>query len=294
MKIGFIGLGVMGKAMARNLMKAGYDLTVYDIDQKFMDALVKEGARCAGSAKEVASATEVIFTMLPGSPQVKEVILGENGIIDGVKKGSIIVDTSSGSPLASQEISAALEKAGAYMLDAPVSGGEPKAIDGTLAIMAGGPDEAFRKVEDILHSMGTSVTHVGAIGSGNTTKLANQIMVATHLAGMAEAMVFSTKAGVDPQKVFQAIRGGLAQSTVFDAKMPLVLEGNFTPGARMDLHIKDLRNALDTAESIDVPTPLSDSIYAMMKALSDSGKGSDDHGGLIQWYEKEAGVEVRI
>ncbi len=293
MNIGFIGLGVMGKAMARNLIKAGYQLSVYDINSSFVDTLTSEGATAASSAKEVADLSDVIFTMLPGSPQVKSVILDENGVREGLKKGSIVVDTSSGSPLVSQEISAELEKIGVAMLDAPVSGGEPKAIDGTLAIMVGGPEEAFNRVEQVLHAMGTTVTHVGEIGSGNTTKLANQIMVATHLAGMAEALVFSTKAGVDPEKVFKAIRGGLAQSTVFDAKMPLILEGNFTPGARMDLHIKDLRNALDTAESIEAPIPLSDSIYDMMKALSDAGKGSDDHGGLIQWYEKEASVQVR-
>ncbi len=293
MDIGFIGLGVMGKAMVRNLLKAGYTVHVYDIDDSFIETMKSEGALGSSSSREVASVSDVIFTMLPGSPQVKSVILGENGIIEGARKGSIVVDTSSGSPLVSKEIAAQLEKVGVSMMDAPVSGGEPKAIDGTLAIMAGGPEAAFEQVKDILYAMGTTVTHVGDIGSGNTTKLANQIMVAIHLAGMAEALVFSTKAGVDPEKVFQAIRGGLAQSTVFDAKMPLILEGNFKPGARMDLHIKDLRNALDTAASIEAPIPLSDSIHVMMSALSEAGKGSDDHGGLIQWYEKEASVEVR-
>lgn len=179
------------------------------------------------------------------------------------------------------------------MINAPVSGGEPKAIDGTLAIMVGGLEAAFAKVEDILKVLGASVTLVGEIGSGNITKLANQIMVASNIAGMAEALVLATKANVDPEKVFNAVRGGLAGSTVLDAKAPLVLDGNFKPGFRIDLHIKDLQNVLDTAEAVKTPTPISDSAIAMMKPLSADGKGSDDHGGLIQWYEKEANIEVR-
>ena len=293
MKIGFIGLGIMGKPMAKNLLKAGYSLVVNDINKEAVAELVTAGAAEAASAKEVASQSDVVVTMLPNSPHVQTVVLGEGGVIEGAKEGLVVVDMSSISPIVSREVAAELAKKGVVMLDAPVSGGEPKAIDGTLAIMVGGPEETFKVVEPILQVMGGSVTLVGEIGSGNTTKLANQIMVAANIAGMSEALVLATKADVDPEKVFKAIRGGLAGSTVLDAKAPLVLDGNFRPGFRIDLHIKDLQNALDTAATVKTPTPLSDSIIGMMRSLSSDGKGSDDHGGLVQWYEKEAGIEVR-
>jgi len=293
MKIGFIGLGIMGKPMAKNLIKAGYSLVVNDINKEAVAELVSAGAAEAASAKEVASQSDVVVTMLPNSPHVQTVVLGEGGVIEGAREGLVVVDMSSISPIVSREVAAELAKKGVVMLDAPVSGGEPKAIDGTLAIMVGGPEETFKQVEPILQVMGGSVTLVGEIGSGNTTKLANQIMVAANIAGMSEALVLATKADVDPEKVFKAIRGGLAGSTVLDAKAPLVLDGNFRPGFRIDLHIKDLQNALDTAATVKTPTPLSDSIIGMMRSLSSDGKGSDDHGGLVQWYEKEAGIEVR-
>lgn len=293
MKIGFIGLGIMGKPMAKNLLKAGYSLVVNDINSDAVAEVVASGAVSASSAKDVAQQSDVVVTMLPNSPHVKQVMLGEGGVLEGAKEGTIVVDMSSISPIVSREVSAELAKKGVVMLDAPVSGGEPKAIDGTLAIMVGGSEEAFAKVEPVLAVMGGSVTLVGEIGSGNITKLANQIMVASNIAGMAEALVLATKADVNPEKVFKAIRGGLAGSTVLDAKAPLVLGGNFKPGFRIDLHIKDLQNALDTAQSVDTPIPITGSVIEMMKALSADGKGSDDHGGLIQWYEKLAKVEVR-
>lgn len=293
MMVGFIGLGIMGKPMAKNLLKAGYALSVNDLNKSAVDELVASGAKALSSAKEVAAVSDVIITMLPNSPQVTEVVLGKGGVVEGAKAGSILVDMSSISPIVSREVAAELAKKQVIMLDAPVSGGEPKAIDGSLAIMVGGPEEAFKKVEPILAVMGASVTLVGDIGSGNITKLANQIMVASNIAGMAEALVLATKANVDPEKVFQAIRGGLAGSTVLDAKAPLVLKGNFKPGFRIDLHIKDLQNVLDTAQSIETPAPISEAAIAMMKSLSAEGKGSDDHGGLIQWYEKQANIEVR-
>ena len=293
MMIGFIGLGIMGKPMAKNLLKAGYSLTVNDLNKDAVAEVVSCGAASAPSAKEVAALSDVVITMLPNSPQVKQVVLGEGGVIESMREGTILVDMSSISPIVSQEVSAALAKKGIVMFDAPVSGGEPKAIDGTLAIMVGGPEASFAKVEDILKVMGGSVTLVGEIGSGNITKLANQIMVAANIAGMSEALVLATKANVDPEKVYRAIRGGLAGSTVLDAKAPLVLQGNFKPGFRIDLHIKDLQNALDTAASLEAPAPISMTVIDMMKTLSAGGKGSDDHGGLIQWYEKEAKIEVR-
>ncbi len=292
-KIGFIGLGIMGRPMALNLLKAGYSLTVCDINPEPVAELVKAGAAEAASPKEAVKDCELIITMLPNSPEVKQVMLGPGGVLEGVSPGMIYVDMSSIAPLAAQEVSAACAEKGVTMLDAPVSGGEPKAIDGSLAVMVGGPQETFDAVKDVLAVMGGSITRVGDIGSGNTTKLANQIMVALHIAAMSEAMVLATKAGVDPEVVFKAIRGGLAGSTVLDAKMPLVLEGNFKPGFRIELHIKDLMNALDTAHALGVPVPLSAGVMEIMQALKVDGKQADDHGGMIQFYEKLAQVEVR-
>jgi len=292
-KIGFIGLGIMGKPMARNLLKAGYPLTVYDIVPDKAEEVVEAGAEASSSSKEVAEKSEVIITMLPNSPDVKEAVLGKNGVLEGAKPGTILIDMSSIAPLASKEVAEKAKEKGVTVLDAPVSGGEPKAIKGTLAIMVGGPQETFDEVEDILSVMGASVTRVGEIGSGNMTKLANQIIVALNIAAMSEAMVLAAKAGVNAEKVFQAIRGGLAGSTVLDAKMPLVLEGNFKPGFRIELHIKDLANALDTAHEVGVPVPLSSAVMEVMQALKVDGKGADDHGGIIQFYEKLAKVEVR-
>ena len=292
-KIGFIGLGIMGSPMAKNLLKKGYPLTVYDIVPEKVDELVKAGAKAGTSSKDVAEKSEIIITMLPNSPEVKQAVLGKNGVLDGARPGSILIDMSSIAPLASKEIAERAKEKKVTMLDAPVSGGEPKAVEGTLAIMVGGPAETFDQVKDILGVMGASVTRVGEIGSGNITKLANQIIVALNIAGMSEAMVLAAKAGVDPENVFKAIRGGLAGSAVLDAKMPLVLKGNFKPGFRIELHIKDMANALDTAHQIGVPVPLSAAIMEVMQALKADGKGKDDHGGIIQFYEKLAKVRVR-
>lgn len=292
-KIGFIGLGIMGCPMAKNLLKKGYPLTVYDIVSGKVDDLVKAGAERGASNKDVAVKSEVTITMLPNSPDVKEAVLGKDGVLEGARPGSILIDMSSIAPLASKEIAERAKEKKVIMLDAPVSGGEPKAVDGTLAIMVGGPAEAFEKVKDILGVMGASVKRVGEIGSGNTTKLANQIIVALNIAGMSEAIVLATKAGVDPENVFKAIRGGLAGSAVLDAKMPLVLKGNFKPGFRIELHIKDLANALDTAHEIGVSVPLSAAVMEVMQALKVDGKGTDDHGGIIQFYEKLAKIQVR-
>ncbi len=292
-KIGFIGLGIMGKPMAKNLLKAGYSLTVYDIRPEPVKEVVAAGAQEGKSSKDVAEKSEVVITMLPNSPEVKEAVLEDEGVLDGAKSGMILIDMSSIAPLVSKEVGAKLAEKGVEMLDAPVSGGEPKAIDGTISIMVGGKKEVFEQVEDILKVMGASAVLVGDIGSGNTTKLANQIIVALNIAAMSEAMVLATKAGVNPEKVYNAIRGGLAGSTVLDAKVPLALEGNFKPGFRIELHIKDLQNALDTAHKIGVPVPLASGVMEVMQALKVDGKAGDDHGGIIQFYEKLAKVEVR-
>jgi len=292
-KIGFIGLGIMGKPMARNLIKAGNQLVVYDIDAAAVSEIVNEGAEQGLSSSDVASKTELIITMLPNSPEVKEVALGSGGVIEGGRPGTILIDMSSIAPLAAIEVHDKLKEKGIAMLDAPVSGGEPKAIEGTLAIMVGGEQAVFDSVKEVLQILGSSAVLVGGIGSGNTTKLANQIIVALNIAAMSEAMVLATRANVDPEKVFKAIRGGLAGSTVLDAKMPLVLEGNFKPGFRIELHIKDLMNAMETAHDLDTPLVLTNQALEIMKALKVDGKQGDDHGGLIQFYENLAKVKVR-
>ncbi|HTH42674.1 MAG TPA: 2-hydroxy-3-oxopropionate reductase [Terracidiphilus sp.] len=293
MYIGFIGLGIMGKPMAKNLLKAGYELVVFDVVEAPLKEVVAAGAKAATSPSDVASQCEIIITMLPNSPHVRKAILGKGGVIEGVKSGSIVVDMSSIAPLASREVAAELAAKGVEMLDAPVSGGEPKAIDGTLAIMVGGKQEVFDKVKDILSKVGASAVLCGDIGAGNVTKLANQIIVALNIAAMSEALVLATKAGVDPEKVFDAIKGGLAGSTVLNAKAPMVLQGNYKPGFRIELHIKDLQNALDTAHEISAPIPLTSQVMEMMQAMKVEGKQTEDHGGLIQLYEKLAGVKVR-
>ncbi len=292
MKIGFIGLGIMGRPMAKNLIKAGYSLTVYDKYAK-ADDLVALGAMAGISNRDVASQSDVIITMLPNSPHVKEAILGPEGVLEGAKEGVIVVDMSSIAPAASQEVCAELAKKGIAMLDAPVSGGEPKAIDGTLAIMVGGDTEIFATVRPILEKLGTSVTLVGPIGAGNVTKLANQIIVALNIAAVSEALVLATKAGMDPESVFNAIKGGLAGSTVMNAKVPMMLDGNFKPGFRIELHIKDLTNALDTAHALGVPVPLTAGVMEILQGLKTDGEGASDHSAILRHYEKLAKIEVR-
>ncbi|MDX9828300.1 MAG: 2-hydroxy-3-oxopropionate reductase [Spirochaetia bacterium] len=296
MKIGFIGLGIMGRPMAKNLIAAGYSLVVYDKFASF-DDLVALGAEGGTSNKSVASKSDIIITMLPNSPHVKEAILGKDGALEGIleskRKGVIVVDMSSIAPAVSQEVAAVLNGHGIAMLDAPVSGGEPKAIDGTLAIMVGGDAVVFEKVQPILGKLGASVTLVGPIGAGNVTKLANQIIVALNIAAVSEAFTLSTKAGVDPESVFMAIKGGLAGSTVMNAKIPMMLDGNFKPGFRIDLHIKDLANALDTAHALNVPVPLTASVMETLQGLKVAGDGNSDHSAILRHYERLSGIQVR-
>jgi len=292
MKIGFIGLGIMGKPMSKNLLKAGYSLVVRDHHAENEAELVALGATTTSNAKEIAGQCDVVITMVPNSPQVKEVCLGENGIINGAKPGLIVIDMSSIAPLASREIHDALATKQIRMLDAPVSGGEPKAIEGTLSVMVGGDKAVFDQCYDIMKAMAGSVVHTGDIGAGNVTKLANQVIVALNIAAMSEALSLATKAGVNPELVYQAIRGGLAGSTVLDAKAPMVMDRNFKPGFRIDLHIKDLANALDTSHDIGAPLPLTAAVMEMMQALRNDGQGTADHSALACYYEKLANVEI--
>ena len=291
-KVGFIGLGIMGRPMAKNLLKAGYSLVVHDKFAKH-DDLIALGAKACASNKEVAALSDVIITMLPNSPHVREAVLGKDGIVDGAKPGSILVDMSSIAPAVSQELCAAVKEKGIVMLDAPVSGGEPKAIEGTLAIMVGGDEAAFATAKPILEKMGSSVVRVGDIGAGNVTKLANQIIVALNIAAVAEAFVLATKAGVDPEAVFNAIKGGLAGSTVMNAKVPMILNGDFNPGGRVELHTKDLQNVLDTGHRLNVPLPLTAGVMEVLQSLISDGMRGLDHCAIVRHYEKLAKVEVR-
>jgi 2-hydroxy-3-oxopropionate reductase len=292
-KIGFIGLGIMGKPMSRNLLKAGHELVAYDVVPAGVDELVAAGAARGSSAKDVADRSDIVITMVPDGPQVEEAILGPNGVLDGARGGSIVVDMSSISPLVSQKVGAACEQRGVEFLDAPVSGGEPKAVDGTLAIMVGGKPEIFEKVKPVLEKMGSSVTLTGPVGAGNVTKLANQIMVACNIAAMGEALVLATRAGLDPEVVFNAVKGGLAGSTVLNAKAPMVIARNFNPGFRIRLHQKDLRNALLAAEAMKVSLPFTSLVQQMLMALINEGKGDLDHAGIVTFIEHMAGIEVK-
>ena len=291
MKIGLIGLGIMGKPMAKNLLRAGYELVVNDRNQASIDEVVAAGASYATQA-EIGESCDVVLTMLPNSPQVKEVMLGDDGVAAHMKAGSTFIDMSSINPVASKEIAAVLEAKGIDMLDAPVSGGEPKAIDGTLSFMVGGKQEVFDKFKDLLGAMGASVVRCGDVGAGNTTKLANQIIVACNIQALAEALTLAQKAGVDPELVFQAIRGGLAGSTVMEAKAPMMIAGNDKPGFKIDLHIKDLNNALDCAHTVGSPLPMTAAVQEVMQWLHNNGCGQNDHSAIAKYYEKLTGIQI--
>jgi 2-hydroxy-3-oxopropionate reductase len=291
--IGFVGLGIMGKPMSRNLLKAGYSLVVYDLFPEPVAELTQAGAAQGASCAATAAQADIIITMLPDGPEVETAVLGPGGVLEGARPGSVIVDMSSISPMVSQKVAAACEARGVDFLDAPVSGGEPKAIDATLAIMVGGKAQVFDRVQPVLQKMGSSVTLTGAVGAGNVTKLANQIMVACNIAAMGEALVLATRAGLDPEVVFNAVKGGLAGSTVLNAKAPMVISRNFKPGFRIALHEKDLRNALLAAETLKVSLPFTSLAQQMLIALMNEGKGNLDHSAIVTFIEHMAGIEVR-
>jgi 2-hydroxy-3-oxopropionate reductase len=292
MAVGFIGLGIMGKPMAKNLLAAGHQVVVSSHNQTTAAELAAGGATVADTPKQIAEQVDLVITMLPNSPDVKAVALGADGIIEGAHTGLIFVDMSSIAPLVAREVSDALADKGIAMLDAPVSGGEPKAIDGTLSVMIGGDEPVFDKVKDVLSAMAASVVYVGEIGAGNIAKLANQVIVALNIAAVSEALVLAGKAGVSPDAVFAAIRGGLAGSTVLEAKAPMMMDHNFKPGFRIKLHMKDLVNALDTSHGVGASLPLTASVLEMLTALEAAGHGGDDHSGLVQYYETLAKTSV--
>ncbi len=292
-QIGFIGLGIMGKPMARNLLKAGHTLVVYDVVPGPIAELMEAGAARGASCSDTAARSEIIITMLPDGPEVETAVLGTGGVLEGARKGSVVVDMSSISPMVSQKIATACAAKGVEFIDAPVSGGEPKAIDGTLAIMAGGKPEVFEQVLPILQKLGSSAILTGPVGAGNVTKLANQIMVACNIAAMGEALTLATRAGLDPEVVFNAVKGGLAGSAVLNAKAPMVISRNFKPGFRIKLHQKDLRNALLAAESMKVSLPFTSLAQQMLMALMNEGKGDLDHSAIVTFIERMAGIDIK-
>ena len=292
MKVGFIGLGIMGRPMAKNLLKAGVELMVSDLNKEAVADVVAAGAVEADYA-EIGEQCERIIIMVPSGAISKSILFGEGGVASTIKAGSVVCDMSSVTPVESKECYEGLKEKGVGFVDAPVSGGEPGAVAGTLAIMAGGDQkdlDAFKEYFDIL---GSSALLIGESGSGSVTKLANQVIVNNTIAVVSEAFVLATKAGADPQKVYEAIRGGLAGSAVLDAKIPMIIERNFKPGGPIRINHKDIKNVVNTAHSIDVPIPYTAQLYEILQTLKIHGHMNDDHGGIVQYFEKLAGVEVK-
>jgi 2-hydroxy-3-oxopropionate reductase len=291
-KIGFIGLGIMGLPMAKNLLKADYPLIAYDLNEKPLNELLQLGAQKASSNSEVGSNCDIIITMLPNSPDVQKAVFSQGGIAEGLSSGQILIDMSSIAPLVSQEIAQKLSSKGVEMLDAPVSGGQEKAQSGTLAIMVGGKEDTFNTCKPILDVLGNPVL-VGDIGAGGTTKLVNQAIVAVNIAVVAEALLLGKKAKVDPKRIFDAIKGGLAGSQCLTDKAPRMFKANYDPGFRMKLHVKDLTNVLATSQALHNAMPLTAQVMEMMQTLMAEGHSEVDHGGLALFYEKMNGVSLK-
>jgi 2-hydroxy-3-oxopropionate reductase len=288
--IGFIGLGIMGRPMARNLLKAGYSLVVHSRSRGPVDEIVKAGATAAASPKDVAAQCDVLITMLPNSPEVEQVALGPGGIIEGARRGLILADMSTISPIVSQKVGKALEAKGVSMLDAPVSGGEKGAIDGALSIMVGGDKAVFDSVLPIFQAMGKTITLLGPLGFGGFTKLANQIIVAVNLTALAEALTLGKKAGLDRELLLTALAGGLAGSKCLDQKKPNYVSNTYNPGFKIDLHYKDLGLIMESARALGVPLPATAVVQELFNALRVKGRGGLDHSGVITLLEDLAGA----
>lgn len=293
MKIGFIGLGAMGKPMSKNLLKAGHEVHVYDIVPAAVDELAQAGAVAERNNKDVAAASDVVITMLPNSPHVKSALLGEDGILAGKHDGMKLLEMSSIAPLVTKELGGICEKEGVPMLEAPVSGGVVGAADGTLSIMCGGKEELYQQLMPLLRNLGTSICRCGDLGAGNTTKLVNQHIIAVEIAAVAEAFAMGKKAGVEPEIIFNAIHNGYAGSKVLDGKLTAAMDRQFKPGFRLDLHIKDMANAVSTGYDVGAPMPLGSLVLDMMKYLSANGYGGEDNCALMKYYEKLAGFEFQ-
>ena len=283
MKAGFIGLGIMGRPMAKNLLKAGVELLVTDLNKEAVADVVAAGAKAASYA-QIGEECSTVFIIVPNGDITKSILFDEGGVASTIKEGSIVCDMSSVTPVESKEC---------YFVDAPVSGGEPGAVAGTLAIMAGGEEKDFEALKPYFDILGSSALLIGEAGSGSVTKLANQIIVNNTIAVVSEAFVLAVKAGADPVKVYEAIRGGLAGSAVLDAKIPMIVERNFKPGGPIRINHKDIKNVVNTAHAIDVPIPYTAQLYEIMQTLKIHGHMEDDHGGIVQYFEKLADVEVK-
>lgn len=292
-RVGFIGLGIMGRPMARHLITAGFPLTVHNRSRGPVQELVAEGAADGGSPRGVADRSEIIITMLPDSPDVQEVVSGRDGVLEGIRSGAVLVDMSTISPIVTQDLAAAVETRGAQMLDAPVSGGEKGAIDGTLSIMVGGPAAAFERVKPVFEAMGKNIVHIGGHGAGQVTKACNQIVVALTIQAISEALALAAKAGVDPARVREALLGGFAQSRILDLHGQRILDRNFRPGFKVKLHQKDLNIALSTGRAMGVPLPATAVVQEAFTALQGMGRGDLDHSALVTLVEEMAKVEVR-
>ena len=288
--IGFIGLGIMGRPMAKNLLKAGHSLVVHSRSRGPVDELVSAGAKAGTSPKDVAGQCDVLITMLPNSPDVELVALGKDGIADGARSGLIFVDMSTISPIVSQKVGQALSAKGARMLDAPVSGGEKGAIDGALSIMVGGDQAVFDSVLPILGAMGKTITLLGPLGFGGFTKLANQIIVAVNLTALGEALTLAKKAGLDRELTLKALAGGLAGSRCLDQKTPNYVAGSYKPGFKIDLHFKDLGLIMESARTLGVPLPATAVVQELFSALRVKGRGDLDHSAVITLLEDLAGL----
>jgi len=292
LKVGYIGLGLMGKSIARNILKAGFPLLVHNRSRAAVDELVAEGATSANSPKEVAEQVDVIFTNLPDTPDVEKVVLGENGIIEGAHEGLIYIDNSTIKPAAARRIAEKLAEKNVFALDAPVSGGDIGARNATLTVMVGGEESALEKAMPVFQAMGKTITHVGDSGAGQVAKAANQIMVAAQMVAMGELLVFSKKAGVDPRKVVDAIKGGAAQCWTLDVKPPRLFAGTREPGFKAHMQLKDLKIILETAHEYDIPVPSTTENTELFQQMIDLGMGELDNSAVVGVIEKMAGIEI--
>ena len=290
--VGFIGLGIMGRPMAKNLMEAGYDLVVHNRSPEKAEELANEGATAAGSPREVAEGCDVVITMLPDSPEVEEVLAGEGGVFEGVREGALIVDMSTISPVVTEELASKAKERGASLLDAPVSGGDVGAIEGTLSIMVGGDEQDFERARPLFEVMGKTVTHVGPTGAGQVTKAANQIVVALTIEAVSEALVLGSKGGVSPEKILDVLGGGLAGNKVMEVKREKFLSHNFDPGFRSELHHKDLGIALAAGRKYGVALPVTAVVDQMLLTMERKGWGGEDHSALLKVIEDLSGHEI--
>ena len=292
LKVGYIGLGLMGKSIARNILKAGFPVLVHNRSRASVDELVAEGATAANSPKAVAEQVDVIFTNLPDTPDVEKVVLGENGIIEGAHDGLVYIDNSTIKPASARRIAERLSEKHVFALDAPVSGGDIGARNATLTIMVGGDASALERAMPVLRAMGKTITHVGDSGAGQVAKAANQIMVAAQMVAMGELLVFSKKAGVDPRKVVEAIKGGAAQCWTLDVKPPRLFEGNRSPGFKAHMQLKDLKIILETSNEYEIPVPSTTENTKLFQQMVDSGMGELDNSAVVGVIEEKAGVKI--